>query len=191
MKHARTAYSEAALLFARAGESGVGEADQIALLKSGHLVLDEQNKRAKTYSMREAVSWLDNKFPDRNATVVIVPESGGCLFRAVDVQAVTEQVSTVTQGNRRDRTVTRVCFALCQDMAVNESACRISVWDYADRIQSPALPDEEHDRGLLKKDVLRGRRCECDVLERRASAFVRRSATPARYRTDASAFVTR
>ncbi len=48
-----------------------------------------------------------------------------------------------------------MCFALCQDMAVNESACRNCVWDYAELIQSPALPDEEHDRGLLKNDFLR------------------------------------
>jgi hypothetical protein len=99
MQQAKAAVSEADAIFAQARVAGVPEVQAIALLKRGHLVLDEHNKGSKEYSMREAVSDLEKRFPDRNATVVIIAESGGCLFRAVDVQAVTEQVSTGTQGN--------------------------------------------------------------------------------------------
>jgi hypothetical protein len=40
-------------------------------------------------------------------------------------------------------------------MAENESSCRSTVWDFANRIHSPALPDEAQDRATLREEFLR------------------------------------
>ncbi len=40
-------------------------------------------------------------------------------------------------------------------MGENERSCRIDVWEYADRIHAPALPEDAHARAELKKDFLR------------------------------------
>jgi hypothetical protein len=107
LRNARTAVTDAGAFFALARQSAVVGDRQVELLKRGHLLLDDHNKMAKEYSVREARSALDVRFPQRNTTVYIIPESGGCLFRAVDVHTVTEQVSRVTQGYRRNTMVTR------------------------------------------------------------------------------------
>jgi hypothetical protein len=88
MQKAQAAVSEADAIFAQARAVGVPEVQAIELLKSGHLILADHNKAAKEYSMREARSALGVRYPDHNATMLIIPETGGCLFRAVDTQAV-------------------------------------------------------------------------------------------------------